>query len=210
MLGLDEMPSAFAEACRHLRSSVLFGHAGAAKLIVVTSAAPDEGKTTVSLNLASALALGGARVLLVDGDLRQGSLHALLGTTEEPGLSECLRQTGDLNILAQPTALPTLSVLPRGKSSQDAGDLFLTPNFEALMRCARQAYDHVILDSYPALAADDTVALASKTDGVLFVLRCASTPARLAREAMDLLRQRQASILGLVFNRAGRASGLHR
>jgi polysaccharide biosynthesis transport protein len=210
VLGLDKTPLPFAEACRHLRSSLLFGQPEAerSRTILVASASPEEGKTTIALSVAAALALGGARVLLVDGDLRRGRLHEITGTAEEPGLSGSLRQTGDLEIPVQSTPLSNLLLLPRGKASPDAGDLFLTPHFEALMSSARQQYDYVVVDSYPVLAADDTVTLASKTDGVLFVLRCANTPGRLAREAMDLLRQRQASILGLVFNCAGRASDL--
>ncbi len=194
----------FVEACRNLRSSLLYtstdGHRP--KTILVTSAIPNEGKSTVAINLATALAMGNARVLLIDADTRRGHVHQLLGTSAEPGLSEALQDPdAELSRYLQATHVPNLSVLPCGARSTRAGELFLAPAFERLFREARATFDFVIFDTVPVFAADDTTTLAPMVDGVLFVLRREFTSSRVAQEALEHLYQRQARVLGIVFNR---------
>lgn len=202
----------FAESCRHLRSSLLFGspNGETPRTIMVTSATPDEGKSTIAANLALALALGGARVLLIDADLRCGRLHRLIKAPASPGLAELIQQSGELASFTLPTSFPTLFLLPRGKPNGHSGELFLSPQFGVLLDKARANFDYVIIDSIPIFAADDATTLAPKTDGVLFVLRRGHTSSRLAREALDVLYQRQVTVLGLVFNRANSASASYR
>lgn len=204
VLQLDDPRHIFVESCRGLRSSLLFGAGNGQrpKVILVTSAAPDEGKSTIAINLASALAQGGSRVLLVDADLRRGCLHKLLGVPREPGISDCVQKGGELVPFVVPSAVPGLFLLARGAASQAAGDLFLSCGFANLLQQARQQYDFIIVDTIPVFAADDSTTLAPKVDGVLFVVRRAHTSARLAQDALDLLYQRQAKILGIIFNRA--------
>ncbi len=194
----------FAESCRNLRSSLLYRpNAGVpAKTLLITSAAPNEGKSTVAANLARALALGGARVLLVDADLRRGRLHDLLGVAGEPGLADLLQDSTAPASFVPLTISPNLFFLPRGKAFPGTGELFLTPAFDALLRQSREQFDYLILDSIPVFAADDTTTLAPKLDAALFVVRRSYTSTRLASQALELLYQRQVRVLGLVFNRA--------
>lgn len=195
------------ESCRGLRSSLLFGTHGKdrPRLITVTSAAPDEGKSTISLNLASALAQGGARVLLIDADIRRGHLHKILGIAVEPGLTECVEQGGELSKFVVPTKTKGLFFVPRGRVSI-SGELFLSASFDKLLESCRREFDYTILDSIPVFAADDATTLAPKSDGVLFVMRRSHTRAKLAQEALDLLYQRRSKVLGIVFNRADTSS----
>jgi succinoglycan biosynthesis transport protein ExoP len=172
----------------------------------VASAIPDEGKSTIAANLARTLAFAGSRVLLVDGDLRCGHLHKLLGLPGEPGLSELLRQEISLEKAIMSTPLPTLYFIPSGTPAHNAGELFLGCVTDIFLKQVTEKFDYVIFDSAPIFATDDTTTLAPKLDGVLFVVRGSFTRARLARQALELLYQRRVNVLGLIFNGAGTAS----
>ncbi len=194
----------YVESYRNLRSALLFFSVNGArpKLILITSAVPNEGKSTIASNLACTLALGGARVLLMDADLRKGRLHDILGLPSKPGFSELLRQP-DMpdNLIMQSTPLANLWFVPRGSGLRNPGDLFLTPACQSIMSRFREQFDYVIVDCCPVFAADDATTLAPKTDGVLFVVRSRFSRASIVKEALDLLYQRQANVLGMILNR---------
>jgi len=194
----------FAESYRSLRSAILFlaVEGERPKVLLITSAVPNEGKSTVTTNLARALALGGSRVLLVDGDMRKGHLHDLLAMDSKPGLAELLRQPNDPYQFIRTTPLANFSFLPRGSILANPGDLFLNSAFEKVIARLRPDFDYILIDSSPVFAADDATTLAPKVDGTLFVVRSRFSRARIVREALDLLAARQARVLGLVLNRA--------
>ena len=137
----------YTEAYRNLRSALLFlpVEPGGArpKVILVTSALPNEGKSTVSANLAKTLAQAGSRVLLVDGDLRKGILHKILGLQREPGLVELLRQPGDLAKVLQTNGLSTLAFISRGGSAGNTSGLFLGPGMDQFLAACRKDFDYV-------------------------------------------------------------------
>ena len=207
LMGNDER-HVFAESYRNLRSALLYlaVNGQRPKLLLITSAVPAEGKSTVATNLARAMALGGSKVLLIDGDLRKGHLHSLLELQSKPGLSDLLSQNGDLADFIQPTDLANFSFLARGNRTLNPGDLLLSPAFAQLLTRARQAYDYVLIDSSPVFAADDTTSIAPLMDGSLFVVRSQFSHARIIHEALELLFQRQAPVLGLILNRASPTS----
>jgi capsular exopolysaccharide synthesis family protein len=176
------------------------------KVVIITSAVPNEGKSTIATNLARTLAMGGARVLLIDGDLRKGRIHEALKMQSKPGLSDLLREPGDPGRFTQDTDLPNFSFLARGGITRNPGDLLLSPAIDQILGRFRDQYDYVIIDTSPVFAADDTSTIAAKADGVLFVVRSRFSHARMVREALELLFQRQAKVLGLILNRAN-ASG---
>lgn len=208
LLLADDARHIFAESCRSLRSALLFRteEPREPRVVLVTSAAPNEGKSTIAVNLARALAFGGASVLLVDGDLRRGHLHKVVDRRSEPGLTDCIQSGGDLKNFVQPTDVPNLSLLARGKFTSGPGEIFLNPAYDRMLATARERYEFVVIDSIPVFAADDVSAAAPKSDGVLFVLRRGFTSARLAQEALEILYRRQAKIMGIVFNRANSRS----
>lgn len=203
ILKLEDPRHVFVESCRGLRSSLLFGVAGSERprVIMVTSAAPSEGKSTISSNLATALAQGGAKVLLVDADVRRGHLHKILGMQVEPGLKDIVDGTREMSACLQTTGVDGLHFISRGKPCA-SGEAFLRLSFDTFLKNAREQFDFVVIDSIPVLAADDATSLAPKVDGVLFVIRRAYTSSKLAQEALDALYQRQARIIGIIFNRA--------
>ncbi len=204
LLKADDDRYMFVEGFRNIRSSLLFMPCGETrpKTLIVTSAVPNEGKSTVSANLAQILALGGYRVLLIDADLRCGGLHRFFGLPEGPGLTELLSDKAHLEQVLLPTTQPNLCVIPKGKGTRDFGEMFLGPRVKVLLEQVANDYDFILFDTVPILAADDTSSLAPNIDGVLFVVRDSFTRFRLARQALSMLQQRQANILGLIFNRA--------
>ena len=200
----DNEEHILAESYRSLRAALFYlpMEAERPKVILITSAVPNEGKSTIALNLARAIALGGSRVLLVDGDLRQGRLHERLTLKSEPGLAELLRASGPIPDVVQTNCLANLSFVSRGHRDGNPGDLLLGPTLDRLLAQWRAEYDYVLIDSCPVFAAADVAALAPKADGTLFVVSRRLSSARVVREALELLFQRQAKVLGLVFNRA--------
>jgi capsular exopolysaccharide synthesis family protein len=199
----------FAESYRNLRSALLYLTVDGKRprVLLITSAVPNEGKSTIATNLARAMALGGSKVLLVDGDLRKGHIHERLDLPSKPGLHELLRQLENsqpenIQQYIQATDLPNFSFMARGAVCRNPGDLFLSPAFDATLAQLRAQYDYVLIDSSPVFAADDSSTLAPKVDGTLFVVRSRFTQARAVREALELLFQRQAKVLGLVLNRS--------
>ncbi|HOX04609.1 MAG TPA: polysaccharide biosynthesis tyrosine autokinase [Candidatus Paceibacterota bacterium] len=198
----------FVESFRNLRSSLLYlvPKEQHPRTVLVTSAVPEEGKTTVTANLALTLAVAGSRVLLVDADLRRAAIHKMFDREPIPGLSEILRQEANWRAAIQSSKTANLWLLPAGEVEENPGELFLSPAADLFLREIYAEYDYILMDSAPVLAADDTSSLAPKVDGVLFVVRSGYTSARMARAALDLLEQRRTSILGLVFNRAATTS----
>ena len=204
LLELNDPRYMYAESYRSLRSALLFlpVQGERPKVLLITSAVPNEGKSTIAANLARTLALGGSRVLLVDADLRKGRLHEMLGLQCEPGLVELLRQPDNLDSVIQRDSQPNLAFLSRGKALGHSSDLFLGQAFDQVLARLRQQFDYVLIDSSPVFATDDATTLAPKVDGTFFVVRGNFSSTRQVREALELLRQRQAKVLGLVFNRA--------
>ena len=204
LLSQNDQRHTYAESYRNLRSALLYLASGGQrpKVVLVTSSVPNEGKTTVTMNLAHALAFGGARVLLVDGDLRKGTLYKMLDLQPTPGLSDLLEDPTMKDKVIQTNGVPNLSFMASGKLHRNPGDAFLGASLPEVLTDWREKFDYVLIDSSPIFAAADAPTLAPKVDGVIFVVRARFSSARGVCTALELLRQRQAKVLGLVYNRA--------
>jgi len=204
LLELNDPRHGYAESYRSLRSALLFlaTEGERPKVLLITSAMPKEGKSTIAANLARTLALSGSRVLLVDADLRKGHLHRSLQMQSEPGLAELLQHTCDPDKVIQRDSLPNFAFVSCGGHSGNPGDLFLGSGLDEVLARWRREFDYVVIDSSPLFAADDASCLAPKVDGTLFVVRRGHSSARAVSEALDLLAQRQARVLGVIFNGA--------
>lgn len=191
----------FSESFRSLRSSLVFlPDQKDLRLLLVTSAIPGEGKSTISSNLAITLALAGARVLLVDADLRRGDIGYLFGLEENVGLSNVLRGEIQWRDAVQQTAYPLLSLLPRGPVTNQSGELLLIPILETLLQEFRNSFDLTIFNTSPIMATDDTPTLAPHFDGALMVMRANYTGGKVVHNSLNALYQRQVNVLGLVVN----------
>ncbi len=194
----------YVEAFRNIRSSILFKNwqGKAPKTIMVTSAVPNEGKTTTSSNLAITMALSGAKVLLADCDLRRGGVNDLFNLPVSPGLSDALSGTLPWRAAVRESGVRNLDFLARGEVFDQNFEMLLSRNAHDMLAEMSAEYDYVIFDSAPVLVADDTASFAPQVDTVLFVVRLSSTMARLSSKALDLLYDRQVSVGGVILNRS--------
>jgi capsular exopolysaccharide synthesis family protein len=202
LLMANDPRHAMLESFRTLRSSIIFLPVEGArpKTLLVTSATPGEGKTTIAANLAIMFAFSGAKTLLVDADLRLGRLAKAFNVDTEIGFSDVLRQRINWREAVTPSSTPNLSLLPRGKTLAHPSEHFLGKVTDQFLQEVYPEYDYIIFDSPPVMAADDVLSLAPKIDGTIFVIRFSTSSARRSRTAVNLLSQRQANVLGLVCN----------
>jgi capsular exopolysaccharide synthesis family protein len=171
-------------------------------VIVVTSAFPGEGKTTTTVNTAIAFAQRGERVLLVDADLRRGSLDRVFKLDDKSfGLSTVLANPAAYSDLASPLPdLPMLRVLPTGPRPPNPAEMLSSNRMEEQLRQWAKEYDRVIIDTAPVLAVSDTQAMAAMADTVILVARAGMTRKRALIRARDLLWRINAPIAGVVVN----------
>jgi polysaccharide biosynthesis transport protein len=196
------------EAFRNLRTSLIWSDGGETlRTLVVTSAAPGEGKTMTAANLAVTLAYDGLRVLLVDCDIRRPRIHGLFQLPRAPGLMELLRTSNDPDS-PQPRAIretpvARLSVLTCGALPVNAANLLSGTRMRVLLGELQEQFDIIVLDTPPVLATADASIVASLTDGVLLVVRAGTTDRNAAQRAYQQLANVGARVVGTVLNDPG-------
>jgi capsular exopolysaccharide synthesis family protein len=193
---------ALIESFRTLRSSLIFlpVEGKRPKTLLITSALPDEGKTTVSSNLAVTLAFSGAKTLLVDADMRSGKVSHLFGAGDSPGLSSILSQKGKWSEYVSMTWIDNLYLLPAGPPLHHTSEHLLGKVTDQFLRDIYDQFDYVVFDSPPVIILDDTLSLSPKIDATLFVIRFNQSSVRSSRRALDLLTRRQANVIGTICN----------
>jgi len=200
--------SAAAEAYRTLRTNIQFaGLDRPCKTIVITSAAPAEGKTTTAANFAAVCAQSGSRVLLVDGDLRKPTLHRIFGLDNQRGLTTTMIEGKSLADVAIPTRVPNLSVVVSGPLPPNHAELAASRRMHDLMEAATRVFDLIVIDTPPVLSVSDAVALAAQMDGVILVVRGGKTSAEAARRAAEQIDAVKGRILGVLLNRVDMRHG---
>jgi len=194
--------SQMAESYRALRTSLLLSSLGAPpKVIMVTSARPQEGKTTTAINSAIVLAQKGVRVLLVDADLRRPSVHKTLGLGPRSGLSNVLTGSATLQqaITVSPV-LPNLFILPAGTPPPNPAELLASTNMKQVLDELREQFDHVVVDTPPTLSVTDAVVLSPRVDAIILVIRSGQTTKQALRRSRDILMQVNAHVTGVLLN----------
>ena len=196
------VPNFLLEAHRIIRSNITLhpNREKGSQVVMITSARPTEGKTTLACNLAWAFHSMGERVLLVDADLRRGRVAKITKLPNEPGLASLLvdENVGDSAILH--TRAETLDVIPRGPIVTGATEILCCARFEELMEGWRKNYDRIVLDTPPVLGLSETASLQRVVDGVVLVVRAHRTPLKDVADAVDLLNRAGAHIFGTVLN----------
>jgi succinoglycan biosynthesis transport protein ExoP len=194
--------SQMAESYRALRTSLLLSNLGAPpRVIMVTSALPQEGKSTTSINTAVVLAQKGVKVLLIDADLRRPSIHKTLGMGPRSGLSNVL--TGSITLqqaIAVSTVLPNLHILPAGTPPPNPAELLASNNMKEVLDELRGQYDHIVVDTPPTLSVTDAVVLSPRADAIVLVIRSGQTTKQSLRRARDVLTQVNARVSGVLLN----------
>lgn len=190
-----------AEAFRAIRTNLLFMSTDKSlKRLLVTSSAPQEGKSMTTIGIGSTMASTGNRVLIVDTDMRRPRLHRSLGVTNEVGMSTVLLGETKLEDAVKSTEVPGLFLLPCGPVPPNPAELLHTERFKQLLEQLSDRYDLVLLDSPPLLAASDAAVLSTSVDGVVFVARFKKTTKDLAKRMLRGLKDVNAPILGAVLN----------
>lgn len=194
--------SAFSESIRIFRTSMQLSSASRqSRVIAVTSCQPGEGKSTVSTNLAAALAQGGKRVILVDTDMRRPSMYWRLGLSVRKGLSEYLTGSESLNDVVQThRALPTLDLIPSGVSPPLPADLLASDPMKQLVQTLRAHYEYVIFDTPPALSVTDPLIVSSLADGLVLVVRQGFCTRAMLLRAAEIFREVDVKVYGFVLN----------
>jgi capsular exopolysaccharide synthesis family protein len=197
------VPHDFGEAFRSLRTSLVFtSGAQGTRLIAVTSSQPLEGKTTTACNLATALALGGSRVLLVDADMRRPGMHHTMGLGNEIGLSHILVGQARVRDAVQRTGEPNLVAITAGRTPPNPSELLSSERMKSLLANLQTGpFDWVIIDTPPVLAVTDAVILAQHVTGVVFVVGSEMTRRVHAQRALETLQAGQPRSITVVLNR---------
>jgi capsular exopolysaccharide synthesis family protein len=197
------VPHDFGEAFRSLRTSLVFtSTTNHTRVIAVTSTQPLEGKTTTAANLALALALGGARVLVIDADMRRPGLHKSLGVQNTIGLSHLLQGQARVRDAVQRTAEPNLLMISAGRTPPNPSELLGSERMSSfLANLERGPFDWVIIDTPPVLAVTDAVILAPKISGMVFVVGSEMTRILHAERALETIRASRPRAISAVLNR---------
>ena len=190
------------EAYRSLRTNIQFSRIDdPLKTVVISSAAPSEGKSTSAANLAITTALSGIRTLLVDADLRRPVVHSLFGLEREPGLSNLLAERLTLDKVVKPSGIENLSILTCGAIPPNPSELLGSQRMRDLIKLLSQQYDLVLFDSPPVITVTDTAVLSPQVDGLVLVVKSHSTDKRALLRAKTILTNLKANILGVVLNK---------
>jgi capsular exopolysaccharide synthesis family protein len=203
---LEHPFSTFTEAVRLIRSATGLSEVdGLPRVVLVTSAVPDEGKTALALTLGRIGAAAGERALVIDCDLRVPSVATDLGRTCRNGLTEMLTGEASISEVVQIDPVSGLRFIPAGRGSFDAIELLSSGRMQSIIAAARRVSDTVILDSPPVTLVSDPLALSRVADMVLMVVRWDRTPRSLVAEAIKKLAAAKALPSGIVLSQVNLA-----
>lgn len=192
--------SPVSEAFRTLRTNLQFASLDRPiRTLVMTSTAPEEGKSTIAANLAIAIAMAGRTCILVDADLRKPKLHRLFGVSGEVGLTNLLMGGAGIDVLAD-VGIPGLRILPSGPLPPNPSELLGSNAMTRAMEALAGEADTVIFDTPPIIAVTDAVVLGSKADGVALVLRLQRVSKEALLRAKTLLLTAKARLVGTIVN----------
>jgi succinoglycan biosynthesis transport protein ExoP len=202
LIGALNPYSVHGEAYRTLRTGILLSRAGAPpKLILMTSTTSGEGKTVTSTNAAVLFAHTGAKVLLIDADLRRPRCHRVFGMDKEPGLTEVLTGGRAVFEMIRPTQVDGLSILTSGSLPPNPTELLGSEKMKKILAELAASFDFVVIDSPPVLPVSDSVLLSTIVDGVVVVVNSATTAKQQIRVACARLKYARSKIFGIVLNK---------
>ncbi|MCL6604709.1 MAG: CpsD/CapB family tyrosine-protein kinase [Paenibacillus sp.] len=205
LITLTNPRSPVSEAFRALRTNIDFSSIDETiQVIMVTSSGPEEGKSTVSGNLAASYALSDKKVLLIDADLRKPTAHKTFTLSNRNGLSSLLSQQASIEDVLQDSNIPNLSIMTSGPIPPNPAEMLASNRMNTVIQELRQRYDVVIIDTPPLLAVTDAQIVASKSDGVIMVVSYGKVKRDIAVKAKANLDRVGARMLGVVLNNVKR------
>jgi capsular exopolysaccharide family len=199
---LRDLRSAFSEAYRSVRTALQFStDNGVPKVLLITSAGPSEGKSTTAWSLARNFAQLGKRTLLIDGDLRNPSLHRIAEVHGEIGLSNLLAGAANINEAIQDTDDPRLKIILAGPLPPNPAELLAGSKLISLLTVAAESFDQVVIDGPPVLGLADAPILANASAGTLLVVEAGHTRIQAAQVAVKRLLTARARIIGAILSK---------
>ena len=195
--------SNIAETFRNIRTKVISPSVGnPRKLMLVTSTAPDEGKTFVVSNLAVAIAQTGKKTLIVDTDFRNPRLNSVFNVKRKPGLSDHLMGKNEIEVVINPTKISNLSVVTCGRIPPNPSELLGSNSMEMFCKAVREKFDIVLFDTPPSLMVTDAVVLSNILDGVIFVIKSSVHERKVVERAISQItnKNKKHEVLGVVMN----------
>lgn len=208
LITITDPRSPISEAYRTLRTNLQFYSLDhPLHTLVVTSPAPQEGKSTTIANLAVTMAQGGRRTILVDCDLRRPSLHTIFGLEQAPGFTSMVLDEAQQPTL-QETGVENLWLLASGPQPPNPADLLGSKKVDQAIARLQEMADVVLFDAPPVIAVTDTAVLGAKVDGVLLVLGAGKTKREHAERAKDMLQKARVRLVGAALTNAPRDSGM--
>ena len=193
--------SGIAEAARSIRTNLMFMNPDRPfRRLLVSSAAPMEGKTTVACSIAVALAQGGQRVCIVDCDLRRPRLHRIFDRVGDSGVTNVIVGDATVAEVAKPTVVANLWAIPAGPVPPNPADMLHSARFRDFLEELSTRFDRVVIDSPPIAAVTDSAVLSTLVDGTVFVVRAFKTSRQLARQGLRILLDVDARVVGAVLN----------
>ncbi len=202
LITLENPRSPISEQFRTLRTNISFSSPGAQlQALLITSSVQQEGKSTVSANLAIVFSQNNDRVLFIDGDMRKPTVHNTFGIKNALGLSTFLTAQSTLRQSIQPTEIDNLDVMCAGPIPPNPSELLDSIGFDKMLEDLREEYDLIIFDSPPVLSVTDSQIISSKVDGIVLVVDKQDNNKSFVKEAKELLTVSEKSkLLGIVFN----------
>ena len=201
LVTLHSPKSTASEAFRGIRTSILFSSAEKQpQVLLISSAAPHEGKTSTALNLAITMAQAGSKVILPDCDMRKPSLHKIFKFSKSKGMSSILVGNSEIKDALASTRLPNLHLIPCGPIPLNPSEILGSPRMVKLLELLRKSYTQVIIDTPPITAVTDAVVIGRLVDGALVVVRAGATPREIVRNGLIQLKAVSSPILGVVLN----------
>lgn len=199
---MENPNSTIAECVRTIRTNFLFMNPDRTlRSILITSAAPKEGKTMTSISIASILAMAGERILLVDCDLRRPRIHKVFGLINDRGFTNILTQPDvETEEITRPTPLPNLDLMCAGALLPNPAEILQTPAFQRALHKLLAEYDRVIFDSPPVVPVTDSQVIGRQVDGAILVARSHQTNRDVFGRAVELLNAVNVNLLGGLMN----------
>ena len=207
---VDKLPDSIpSEAFRALRTRIQFSRVNteSLKTLLITSSAPQEGKTTIAVNLAGSFAHSKKKVLLIDCDLRKPAVHKLFGVNRTPGLIDFLTGNAKLNEVLTASTISNLSFITVGTIPPNPAEMLDSQEMRNFLKKLHDEYDLIILDSPPIIAVTDSEILTSMVDGTLLVVSSENTEIEMMERSVELIRRENTQFLGTVLNNFSYKSG---
>lgn len=208
LIANEDAKSPVSEAYRTIRTNLQFSQISGKqmKTILLTSATPNEGKSTTISNLGVVLAQSGKKVVLLDCDFRNPTQHKLFGVPNK-GLSNCIANGDDVMEILQESGIPGLSLLTSGPVAPNPSELLASDAFVNVLDRLKECFDYILVDTPPIMPVTDAAVVASRVDGVILLISSGSISPKIAVEAKTRLEQAGAHILGVVLNKVDVGAG---